>query len=160
MSDLPPVTIYTDGACHGNPGPGGYGVVLLSATHRKELSGGFRLTTNNRMEIMAALVGLQALLKPCNVTLHTDSRYLVDSMSKGWARRWRAKGWMRTPTERAVNADLWSLMLDVVATHEVEFRWVRGHAGNTENERCDALSVAAARGRNLPADVEYEKTRK
>lgn len=157
MSELPVVNIYTDGACHGNPGPGGYGVILATRERRKELTGGFRRTTNNRMELLAAITGLEALLKPCRVTLYSDSRYVVDGISKGWARRWRARGWMRTPQDPAINADLWARLLDVIAKHEVEFEWVRGHAGHAENERCDQLSVQAARGKNLPADAGYEQ---
>ena len=150
------VTIYTDGACIGNPGPGGYGAVLLSGDHRKELSGGFANTTNNRMELLAAIVGLEALKKPSKVTLYSDSRYLVDAIEKGWALKWQANGWMRNKRERAVNPDLWEKLLDLTKQHDVEFRWVRGHAGNKENERCDKLAVAAAKGRNLPADSGYK----
>ena len=150
------VTIYTDGACIGNPGPGGYGAVLLSGDHRKELSGGFANTTNNRMELLAAIVGLEALKKPSKVTLYSDSRYLVDAIEKGWALKWQANGWMRNKRERAVNPDLWEKLLDLTKQHDVEFRWVRGHAGNKENERCDKLAVATAKGRNLPADSGYK----
>ena len=150
------VTIYTDGACIGNPGPGGYGAVLLSGEHRKELSGGFANTTNNRMEILAAIVGLESLKKPSAVTIYSDSRYLVDAIEKGWALKWQANGWMRNKKERAVNPDLWERLLDLTKQHDVAFRWVRGHAGNKENERCDKLAVAAAKGRNLPADSGYK----
>ena len=138
------VTIYTDGACLGNPGPGGYGAVLLYGSQRKELSGGFKLTTNNRMEITAALAALEALRKPCRVILFSDSQYLVTAMSKGWAQRWQANGWKRNKREDAVNPDLWERMLEVCRRHDVEFRWVRGHSGMKENERCDRLAVAAA----------------
>ena len=154
------VTIYTDGACIGNPGPGGYGAVLLSGEHRKELSGGFANTTNNRMEILAAIVGLETLKKPSAVTLYSDSRYLVDAIEKGWAIKWQANGWMRNKKERAVNPDLWERLLDLTKQHDVAFRWVRGHAGNKENERCDKLAVAAAKGRNLPADSGYKSNLK
>jgi ribonuclease HI len=154
------VTIYTDGACIGNPGPGGYGAVLLSGEHRKELSGGFANTTNNRMEILAAIVGLETLKKPSAVTLYSDSRYLVDAIEKGWAIKWQANGWMRNKKERAVNPDLWERLLGLTKQHDVEFRWVRGHAGNNENERCDKLAVAAAKGRNLPADSGYKSNPK
>ena len=138
------VTIYTDGACLGNPGPGGYAAVLIQGRHRKELSGGSRRTTNNRMEITAALVGLQTLNRRCKITLHTDSKYVQQSISLGWAKRWQAKGWMNKESKR-LNWDLWEQLLEVCARHEVEFVWVRGHAGNTENERCDFLSTQAAR---------------
>ena len=154
------VTIYTDGACIGNPGPGGYGAVLLSGEHRKELSGGFANTTNNRMEILAAVVGLESLKKPSAVTIYSDSRYLVDAIEKGWALKWQANGWMRNKKERAVNPDLWERLLDLTKQHDVAFRWVRGHAGNKENERCDKLAVAAAKGRNLPADSGYKSNPK
>ncbi len=150
------VTIYTDGACIGNPGPGGYGVVLLSGQRRKELSGGFANTTNNRMEILAAIMGLEALKKPSAVTLYSDSRYLVDAIEKGWAIKWQANGWMRNKKDRAVNPDLWERLLDLTKQHDVEFRWVRGHAGNKENECCDKLAVAAAKGKDLPADTGYK----
>lgn len=150
------IIIYTDGACLGNPGPGGYGVVLLYGKHRKELSGGFRLTTNNRMEMMAAIVALRSLKTPCKVTLFSDSQYLVQAMSQGWAERWRSMGWKRNKRERALNADLWGELLDLCSRHEVEFKWVRGHAGNKENERCDELSVLAAKQKNLPPDPGYE----
>jgi ribonuclease HI len=150
------ITIYTDGACLGNPGPGGYGVVLLYDGHQKELSGGYRKTTNNRMEMMAAIVGLRALKQPCTVTLYSDSRYVVQAMSEGWAERWRAKGWKRNAKELAKNPDLWAEMLDVSEQHDVSFKWVKGHAGNIGNERCDALAVAAANRPNLPRDEPYE----
>ncbi len=149
------VTIYTDGACSGNPGPGGYGVVLLYGGRRKELAGGFARTTNNRMEIMAAIAGLEALTSRCRVTLHSDSRYLVDAVEQGWARRWKANGWRRTKTEPAANIDLWERLLTLCDRHDVEFVWVRGHAGNAENERCDRLSVQAMSGSSLPPDTGY-----
>ncbi len=154
------VTIYTDGACLGNPGPGGYGTVLLCDTTtpgRKELSGGYRRTTNNRMEIMAVLAGLRSLKEPCRVTLYSDSRYVVDAMSKGWARSWRDKGWRKRDKAPALNPDLWAEMLDLSERHEVEYRWVRGHSGDPENERCDELAVAAARGADLARDEAYER---
>ena len=157
MADLKKVTIYTDGGCIDNPGPGGYGVVLLFGEHRKELSGGFRRTTNNRMEIMAALEGLRALKIPCEVTLWTDSQYLQKSMSLGWVEKWRAKGWMRTPKEKACNHDLWELMLEARAPHKVKFEWLKGHAGDQWNERCDELSTRAARLADLPIDIGYEE---
>jgi ribonuclease HI len=151
------VTIYTDGGCIGNPGPGGYGVVLKSRGKRKELSGGYRLTTNNRMELMAAIVGLRALTSPCKVTLHSDSRYLVDAMTKGWARRWQANGWMRNKKEAALNPDLWTELLDLCQRHEVTFKWVKGHAGHAENERCDQLTRQESRKKDLPPDPGYGK---
>ncbi len=157
MSELKTVTMYTDGACQGNPGPGGYGVVLLYGTYRRELSGGFRLTTNNRMEIMAVIVGLQVLKQRCAVTVCTDSQYVADGMTKGWVQRWRANGWRKNKQEKALNPDLWGQLLDLCGEHEVEFVWLRGHAGQAENERCDALSVEAAQGNDLPDDVGFER---
>ena len=156
LSDRKQITIHTDGACLGNPGPGGYGVVMEWAGHRRELSGGFRLTTNNRMELLAAIEGLRALKEPCAVTLISDSLYVVKAMQQGWARRWRANGWRRDRNTLASNHDLWAQLLPLCETHQVEFRWVKGHAGNRENERCDALAVAAAQGRDLPVDAGYE----
>jgi ribonuclease HI len=157
MSELACVTIYTDGACFGNPGPGGYAAVLLCGFTRMELSGGRRLTTSNRMELLAAITALEALKRPCRVTLYSDSQYLVDAVMKGWASRWRANGWKRNRKEFAVNTDLWGSLLDLCAQHEVEFVWVQGHAGNPENERCDALSIAASRSEELPVDTGYEE---
>lgn len=150
------VTIYTDGGCIGNPGPGGYGVVMLYGNRRKELTGGFRRTTNNRMEMMAAIVGLQTLKRPCRVVVYTDSQYLVDSIKKGWAKRWRKRGWMRWNDERAANADLWAQLLDLCDQHDVTFKWIRSHAGTEENERCDQLAIQSASCKDLPADTGYE----
>jgi ribonuclease HI len=150
------VTIYTDGACLGNPGPGGYGVVLIYDRHRKELSGGFRLTTNNRMELTAAISGLEALKSPCVAALFTDSQYLVNAMTKGWAMKWRKQGWMRTKKDKAQNPDLWEQLLSLCSRHKVAFHWVRGHAGNAENERCDFLATTAAKRADLPPDPGYE----
>ncbi|HUW63257.1 MAG TPA: ribonuclease HI [Spirochaetia bacterium] len=149
---LDTVDIYTDGACSGNPGPGGYGVVLKYGETVRELSGGFRLTTNNRMEIMAAIIGLATLKRPCRVTLYSDSRYLVDAMSKGWVRRWKANNWMRDKENRAKNVDLWQKLLQAASPHQVTWQWVRGHAANQSNNRCDQLATAAARLDHLPVD--------
>lgn len=155
------VVIHTDGGCRPtNPGPGGYGVVLRWNGHSKELSGGFRLTTNNRMELLAAIVALEALNRPCEITLHSDSRYLVDAMTKGWARRWRANDWTRNKQgDRALNPDLWQRLLEAVERHRVEFVWVRGHSGVADNERCDELARQAAGRPDLPADEVYERSR-
>lgn len=150
---LKEVAIYTDGACLGNPGPGGYGVVLLYRGHRKEFSAGFRDTTNNRMEILAAIIGLESLKEKCRVTLYTDSQYVVNSIEKGWSKKWRANGWMRNNIEPALNADLWARLLKLCEVHDVNFVWVRGHAGNPENERCDQLAVDAAKQPDLPPDI-------
>jgi len=152
------VKIYTDGACSNNPGPGGYGVVMLYNSHRKELSGGYRKTTNNRMELLAAIAGLETLKEPCRVRLYSDSQYLVNAMELGWARSWQAKGWRRSKKEKALNPDLWERLLELCKIHKVEFEWVRGHAGHPENERCDDLATAAVRSPDLAIDEVYEKT--
>jgi len=146
------VTIYTDGCCHGNPGPGGCAAVLLFQGKRKEISGGFKNTTNNRMELMAVIAGLRALKQPCNVTLYSDSQYIVQSVTQGWALKWRANNWKRNKKEMAKNIDLWTILLDLCEKHEVEFKWTRGHAGDPENERCDQLANEAAAGSNLSED--------
>jgi ribonuclease HI len=150
------VEIYTDGGCEPNPGPGGYGAVLLHSNQRFEISGGFRKTTNNRMEIFAAIAGLERLNRPCTVTVYSDSRYLVDAMTKGWALSWKKKNWWRTKTERAANVDLWQRLLLLCNIHQVKFRWLKGHAGHLENERCDRLAVKALRQANLATDGGYE----
>ncbi len=159
MDELRRVEIYTDGGSIGNPGPGGYGVVLLYKGNKKELSGGYRLTTNNRMELTAAIEGLEALKTRCRVEIHSDSKYLVDAVEKGWARRWRENGWRKNKKEKARNPDLWGRLLDLCDRHEVTFSWVRGHAGNPENERADELSVLAARAGDLSIDEGYEGAR-
>lgn len=157
MEQVKEITIYTDGACLGNPGPGGYGVVLLYQGRRKELSGGFLETTNNRMEIMAAIVGLKSLKESCRVTLYSDSAYLVKAMTEGWARRWRQSNWRRSKKEKALNPDLWEELLGLCDKHQVEFQWVKGHAGSEENTRCDLLAWDAAHQPDLPADEGYQK---
>ncbi len=136
------ITIYTDGACSGNPGPGGWGTVLRYGEHEKELSGGENPTTNNRMELTAVIRGLEALKEPCKVTVVTDSKYVSDGITKGWAYGWRKKGWKKSDGKPALNPDLWEQLLDLIAKHEVTFVWIKGHAGHPENERCDALAVA------------------
>jgi ribonuclease HI len=148
--NLKPVTIYTDGSCSPNPGVGGYGVVLLYDEHCRELSGGFQHTTNNRMEMMAAIMGLKALNQPCAVTLYSDSQYLVDSIMKGWVLKWRHKHWRKVK-----NVDLWKQLLSLTEDHQVEFRWVKGHAGNIQNERCDRLAAMASKQPNLLLDEGY-----
>jgi ribonuclease HI len=137
--------MYTDGGCIDNPGPGGYGVIVITNGKRKELSGGFRLTTNNRMELTAAIVGLQTLKERNKVTLYSDSRYLVDGIEKGWARTWRANKWRKADKTRALNIDLWQQILDLCDQHQVKFVWVAGHAGHPENERCDQLANESSR---------------
>ena len=136
------VDIFTDGACSGNPGPGGYGAILRFGDKEKEVSGGSHNTTNNRMELSAAIEALKILKEPCEVTLYSDSQYLCNAMTKGWAEKWRKNGWKRGKNEPALNPDLWEELLNLTAIHKVEFSWVRGHAGHPENERCDRLAVA------------------
>jgi ribonuclease HI len=144
MTDRPHVTIYTDGACSGNPGPGGWGVILTSGPHRKELSGGEAATTNNRMELLAAIMALEALKRPSRVDLHTDSEYLKNGIS-AWIHAWKRKGW-RTSTKQPVkNAELWQRLDAARARHEVRWHWLRGHAGHLENERADELARAGMR---------------
>ncbi len=150
------ITIYTDGACSGNPGAGGYGVVMLYGSARKELSGGYRKTTNNRMEVLAVIKGLEALKEPCTIKLYSDSKYVVDAIEKGWAKKWRSQGWMRNNKEKASNVDLWEHLLALLEIHKVSFIWVKGHAENPENERCDQLARAAIQKNTLENDENYE----
>ena len=151
------VTVYTDGSCIGNPGPGGYGVILDYRGHRREISGGYRKTTNNRMELLAAIQALGALKEPCDVTLYSDSEYLVRAMNEHWPHSWRRKGWRRKGNQSVANPDLWTSLLDMCKKHRVQFCWVKGHVGQPENERCDELAVVAARSGELLADAEYER---
>lgn len=153
----PSVILYTDGGCEPNPGKGGYGVVLFVGEERRELSGGFTRTTNNRMEILAAIKGLEALERPSDVLLHSDSQYLINAITKGWARKWRANGWVKGDKEKAKNPDLWERMLELCERHRVTFKWVKGHAGNEENERCDVLATEAMQG-ELVEDKGYVPT--
>lgn len=136
------IELFTDGACSGNPGPGGWGAILRYNGHEKELCGGEAETTNNRMELTAVIEGLSALREPCRVRLVTDSRYVADGISKGWARSWQRNGWKKADKKPALNSDLWERALALLERHTVEIEWVRGHAGHPENERCDALAVA------------------
>ena len=136
------VDIYTDGACSGNPGPGGWGAVLVYGERERELSGGEAHTTNNRMELTAAIRALEALREPCEVTLTTDSRYLCDGLEKNWALGWKKRGWKKSDGSPAINPDLWERLLELTATHKVTLSWIKGHAGHEYNERCDALAVA------------------
>lgn len=135
------VEIFTDGSCSGNPGPGGWGTILRYNGKEKELSGGSPETTNNKMELTAVISGLQALKEPCRVRITTDSKYVCDGMTKGWARSWKAKGWKKSDGKPALNIELWDELLRLCEIHETEFVWVKGHAGHPENERCDALAV-------------------
>lgn len=146
------IELFTDGSSRGNPGPGGYGVVLKSGSHRKEISAGYILTTNNRMELMAVIVGLEALKRPgSNVTVYSDSSYVCDAVNKGWV-----FGWEKKLFAKKKNPDLWIRFLKIYRIHKVKFVWIKGHAGHPENERCDALAVAAAMSQNLIVDSGYE----
>jgi ribonuclease HI len=153
------IIVYTDGGSINNPGPGGYGIVIERAGKRQEISGGFRHTTNNRMEMMAAIVGLREL-QNCGkkVFLYSDSSYLVNGITKGWAKKWRTKGWRKGDGEPVLNIDLWKELLELLDGVDVLFNWVKGHAGNELNERCDRLAVSAARQAEMVADVVYEAT--
>lgn len=150
------INIYTDGGCSNNPGPGGYGAILVSDGHEQEISGGFRLTTNNRMELMACIVALRSLQDTDRpITVWSDSSYVVNGITKGWARGWRQRGWIKSDKQPAVNPDLWAELLDLVEAMDVTFQWVKGHAGHPLNERCDQLAVAALKKKNLPIDKGY-----
>lgn len=137
------VEIYSDGACSGNPGPGGYGAILKYGETIKEISKGFLDTTNNRMELLGAIDALKLLKSPCEVDLYSDSKYVVDAINKGWAANWREKNWMRTKKEKAKNIDLWEQMLELCEIHKINFIWVKGHSTNKFNNRCDELAVLA-----------------
>ena len=139
------VTLYTDGVCSGNPGPGGWAAILLYGSHKKELSGGEKNTTNNRMELTGVIEGLRALNQPCIVELYSDSKYVIDALSKGWVYGWKKKGWIKSDKKPALNVDLWQELLALVARHEVHYHWVKGHASNEKNNRCDQLAVAESK---------------
>ena len=151
------VTIYTDGACRGNPGPGGYGAILIYGQHKKTVSGGFRHTTNNRMEMYAVIAGLKALNKSCKVNLYTDSRYISDAVNKGWINKWKLKNWMRTNTDHVKNKDLWIELDEIRNKHQVTFFWVKGHSDNQLNNEVDEIAVLASRETDkLEIDSEFE----
>ena len=157
MEAIKRVTIYTDGACSGNPGPGGWGAVLLYGAHRREISGFEASTTNNRMEMMAAIQALRLLREPCEVELYSDSSYLVDAFNKKWIQNWMARGWVKTDKKPVKNQDLWEELVALSSTHKVRFVYVKGHADNPENNRCDQLAVAAANDKaHLLEDTGYE----
>lgn len=146
------VVIHTDGGCKGNPGPGGFGVILESGQHRKELSAGYRMTTNNRMELRAAIAGLEVLREPCEVTLFSDSKYLIDAINSRWIEGWQRKNWINSKKEPVKNRDLWERLIVAMAPHKIHWRWVKGHAGHLENERCDELANAAVASGRLLVD--------
>jgi ribonuclease HI len=154
MSDAP-VKIYSDGACLGNPGPGGYGTVMLFGEHQKELAQGYQNTTNNRMELLGAIVGLEALTRPCEVEMWSDSTYVVHAMTKGWLEGWLKRGWKTSTKKPVKNKDLWLRLMSAVEGHRISWNWVRGHSGDPMNERCDELAVAAANSPDLLEDVGF-----
>ena len=139
------VNLYTDGACSGNPGPGGWGAILEYMGVEKELSGGERNTTNNRMELTAVIRGLEALKEPCIVELYSDSKYVIDALQKGWARSWQKRGWVKSDKKPALNPDLWEQLLSLTERHELRYHWVKGHADNPKNNRCDQMAVAESK---------------
>lgn len=157
MSSIPEVSIFTDGACSGNPGPGGWAAILVSGPHRKELSRGYRRTTNNRMELLAVIESLKSLKARSRVTVWSDSKYVVEAIEKGWAKGWRRNGWRKGDKKPALNPDLWEQLLNLLDQHSVRFQWVRGHDGHAENERADQLAVAAIQGPELHVDAAYER---
>jgi len=150
------VIIYTDGSSRGNPGPGGYGALLKSGEHEKELSEGFLKTTNNRMELLAVIEALEALNQACEVAVFSDSKYVIHAMEKGWIHSWRQKGWVKSDKKPVKNKDLWRRLYAAMGKHEVRWTWVKGHAGNKYNERCDKLATDAAQGVELKEDLGYE----
>lgn len=149
------VEIYTDGACSGNPGPGGYGAILKYGDSIKEISQGYKHTTNNRMEMRALIASLQLLKGRCDVNIFSDSKYIVDAVNNGWAKKWRANGWRRNKKEMALNPDLWGMLLDLLDKHNCTLSWVKGHAGHFENERCDELAVEACSSANQLEDTGF-----
>ncbi len=151
------VIIHTDGACKGNPGPGGYGIVMICGRHRLELSKGFSRTTNNRMELLAVIAAFEALKEPCEITLLSDSKYVIDAMTKNWLGLWKAKGWRTASNGPVKNKDLWLRLSAAAGDHKISWKWLRGHAGHKENERCDRLAVAAAAKSPLPEDEGFEE---
>ncbi len=152
------VEIYTDGACSGNPGAGGYGALLLYGSAKKELSAGYRMTTNNRMEMLAVIKALEALKEPCHVVLYSDSKYVIDAITKGWVTKWKQNGWQKNKKEKASNVDLWEDMIKQLERHDVTFQWVKGHADNPGNEYCDTLARKAILSNNLQEDENYRNS--
>ena len=158
MTEKTKVTLYTDGACSGNPGKGGYGAILLhidanGTKHEKEFSEGYEHTTNNQMELLAVIIGLEALKKPCNVKIISDSKYVVDSIDKGWLDNWVKKGWKKSDNKPVPNCELWKRLINAMTPHDIELEWIKGHAGHEYNERCDKLAVAAYKKENLKSEI-------
>lgn len=156
-SEIPNIELFTDGGAEPNPGKGGFGVILSYRGRRKEFFKGYRLTTNNRMELMGVIFGLQQLKTKSNVQVFTDSKYVVNGITKGWAEKWKRNGWKRKKNSPAINSDLWAQLLTVISKHHVEFNWVKGHSGHTENERCDALANYGINSKELIEDFGYER---
>ena len=155
MIFLKELDIYTDGACSGNPGKGGFGIVLLYKNNRKEISEGYESTTNNRMELLAVIRALEVLKEPCKVNLYSDSKYVIDSITKGWVQKWKKNNWVKSDKKKALNVDLWEKLLPLLEKHEVSLFWVKGHADNVENERCDQLARRAIENHMLLIDEKY-----
>lgn len=150
------VTLYSDGACSGNPGPGGYGAVFVYGEHRKNLSRGFKHTTNNRMELLGVIEPLESLKEPCEVLVTTDSQYVANAINKGWLKGWQKKGWKTASKKPVKNQDLWNRLIKLMETHSLAIEWVRGHDGHAENEQCDVLAVSARSSKNLVEDEGYD----
>lgn len=157
MSKQPKITIYTDGSSRGNPGPGGFGTLLISGSRRKEISVGYARTTNNRMELLAAIAGLEVLKLSSDVTVHSDSKYVIDALNKGWLKGWKKRGWIKSDKKPVKNIDLWKRLDTASTEHDVTWKWVKGHAGNPNNERCDELATTAADGQDLKPDRGFEQ---
>ena len=155
ISLMKKVLIYTDGSSRGNPGPGGYGALLICGDHSKELSGGYQETTNNRMELLAVITALESLKQPCEVEITSDSRYVINAMDKGWINGWHSRGWAKADKKPLKNTDLWKRIHTAIQPHTIKWNWVKGHAGNRHNERCDLLATTAADAKNLPPDKGY-----
>lgn len=151
------IVVYTDGGARGNPGPGGYGAVLVFGKHAKELNGAFKHTTNNRMELMAAISALEALTEACQVQLHSDSKYVIDALTKGWLKGWKKRGWKKADKSPVLNQDLWQRLETAASPHQMDWRWVKGHAGNPLNERCDELVHEAIDAGDLQVDAGFKK---
>ena len=150
------VVIHTDGACKGNPGPGAYGAVLTAGKHRREIAAGYRLTTNNRMELRAAIAALELLTEPCEVELHSDSKYLIHAITERWLDGWKKRGWMTSDKKPVKNQDLWQCLITAMEPHRIHWHWVKGHAGHAENERCDELANLAVAGGRLSEDAGFQ----
>ena len=156
MKEIPNIDIYSDGGADPNPGKGGYGIILHYNGHKKELWQGYKYTTNNRMELMGVIKGLEALKSKSNVKFYSDSKYVIDGIEKGWAKKWKANNWFRTKKDKAQNIDLWETLLTLVEKHKVSFKWVKGHSGHPENERCDELATIAMNSKDLQVDEFFE----